>query len=143
RAPAPGPGGCSAPRDRCPLAAAQWRARCPWRARPPPAGRRTGRARAVRDRGFPRRRSTRTWPRPLGQPALAPAVKLGVAKALAAAAGDAEVELLDVLVAGQVGRAPIEHHAPVLQDVAVVGVAQRDVGVLLGQQEADPLALVE
>jgi hypothetical protein len=37
----------------------------------------------------------------------------------------------------------VHHDAAVLQDVAVVGVAQRHVGVLLGQQEGDALALVQ
>src|SRR3546814_8138598 len=76
-------------------------------------------------------------------PALAAPVELVVAKALALAAGNAQIELLDVFVEPQVGRRAVHHDAAVFQDVAVVGIAQRNVGVLLGQQETDPLALVQ
>src|ERR1700730_16553248 len=77
------------------------------------------------------------------QPALAALVVLDVAVALAAAGGDAEIELLDVLVGAQCRGVAVEHDATVLQDVAVIGVAQRDVGVLLGEQEADALVAGE
>src|SRR5512147_998571 len=69
------------------------------------------------------------------EPALAAAVGLDVAEALAAAGGKAEVELLDVLVLGERAALAVHHHAPVLQDVAVARVAQRDVGVLLRDLE--------
>src|SRR6266851_5784350 len=78
-----------------------------------------------------------------GEPALAPAVMLDVAIALAAAGGEAEIELLDVLVGAQAGRRAVEHDAAVLEDVAVIGVAQRDVGVLLGEEEAHPGVAVQ
>src|SRR5216684_8690149 len=77
------------------------------------------------------------------QPPLAPAVVLDVAERAAAFAADAEIEFLDVLVFAQRRGVAVEHHAAVLQDVAVMGVAQRHVGVLLGQQDRDLLALVE
>src|SRR3977135_2801304 len=77
------------------------------------------------------------------QPALAPAVVLDVAERAAALAADAEIELLHVLVFAQARGGAVEHHPAVLQDVAVMGVAQRHVGVLFGQQDRDPLALVE
>src|SRR4051812_22997488 len=70
-----------------------------------------------------------------GQPALAALVALDVPEALALAAADAEVELLDVFVGREVGRRAVHHDAAALQDVAVVGVLQGHVGVLLGQQE--------
>jgi hypothetical protein len=71
---------------------------------------------------------------------IAPSVVLDVAERAAALAADAEVEFLDVLVLAQGSGLAVEHHAAVLQDVAVMGVAQRDVGVLLGQQDRDLLA---
>src|SRR6266550_9009047 len=77
------------------------------------------------------------------QPPLAPAVVLDVAERTAAFAADAEIEFLDVLVLAQRGGVAVEHDAAVLQDVAVMGKAQRHVGVLLGQQDRDLLALVE
>src|SRR2546423_1791430 len=77
------------------------------------------------------------------QPALATPVMLGFPEALAPAAGDAEVELLHVLVIGEALRASLEHHAAILEDVAEVGEAQRDHGVLLGRQEAHLLRGVE
>src|SRR5471032_167851 len=85
----------------------------------------------------------RCCPLSSSQPAFAAAVKLHVAEALAAGAGNAEVELLDVFVAGQFGGRAFHHHAAVLQDVAEVRVAQRDAGVLLGQQEGDVLLAVQ
>src|SRR5436190_4260970 len=77
------------------------------------------------------------------QPTLAPPVGLHVAEAPAARGGEAEVELLYVLVLRQALRLAIHHDASVLEDVTVVGVAQRDVGVLLGEKEAHPLLAVE
>src|SRR5579885_1896332 len=79
----------------------------------------------------------------LGEPALAPAVMLHVAIALAAGGGEAEIELLHILVGAERRGAAIHDHAAVLEDVAVIGVAQRDVGVLLGEQEAHPSVAIE
>lgn len=59
----------------------------------------------------------------LRQPALAPAVVLGVAEAPATAPARAEIELLDVLVVGQRAGFAVHHHAPVLEDVSVTSVA--------------------
>src|SRR6185436_708086 len=58
------------------------------------------------------------------QPALAPLVGLHVAEALALGAADAEVEFLHVLVLAQRLGIAVHHHAAVLQDVAVAGIAQ-------------------
>src|SRR6187455_1553696 len=66
------------------------------------------------------------------QPAFPPPVVLGLAEALAPAAGDAEVELLHVLVLAERGGRALHHHAAVLEDVAEVREAQRDHRVLLG-----------
>ena len=66
------------------------------------------------------------------QPTLAPLVMLHVAERLALALGDAEVELLDVLVLAQRLGLAVHHDAAVLQDVAVAGILERHVGVLLG-----------
>src|SRR6478735_8243317 len=69
------------------------------------------------------------------QPALAAAVVLHVAEASPAARGQSQVELLDVLVGPERLGLAIHHHAAVLEDVAVVGIAQRDGGVLLREEE--------
>src|SRR5579883_414531 len=70
-----------------------------------------------------------------GEPALAPAVMLDLAVAFAPGGGKAEIELLHILVAAQGLRRAIHDDAAVLEDVAIIGIAQRDVGVLLGEQE--------
>ena len=49
---------------------------------------------------------------------------------------------LDSLCARLAGL-PIHHDAAVFEDVAIVGVAQRDIGVLLGKQEADTFSLIQ
>src|SRR3990172_7434152 len=68
-------------------------------------------------------------------PAPAPAVLLDLAVAAAALAAAAEIELADVLVAAQpLGRA-VEDDAAVLDHVAVVGHVERDLGVLLDEQD--------
>src|SRR5688500_13169609 len=85
--------------------------------------------------GSPADRSTRPSS---SEPTLSPAVGLHVAKAAAPARRIAEVKLLHVLVVGERFAFTVHHHAPVLEDVAVIGIAQRDVGVLLGEQEAHP-----
>src|SRR5262249_44820157 len=96
-------------------------------------------------RGFPARRRTRTWRYPgrSGEPALAALVVLGVAERFALALGDAEVELLDVLVLAQRLGVAVHDDAAVLEDVAVARVFERHVGVLLGEQERDAFLLVE
>src|SRR5262249_37305931 len=81
--------------------------------------------------------------RPSGEPALAAPVMLHVAVALAAAGGEAEVEFLHVVIGAQTVRRPVHDDAAVLQDVAVIGVAERDVGVLLGEEEAHLALAVE
>src|SRR5215469_15708182 len=77
------------------------------------------------------------------QPAFAPAVMLHLAIALAAGCREPEIEFLDVFVGAQIGGGAIHHHTAVFEDVAVIGVAERDVGVLFGDQEADLFGLVE
>src|SRR5712692_8206826 len=74
----------------------------------------------------------------LRQPALAAAVEFDLAVAFAARGGEAEVEFLDVLVLAQRGGGAVHHDAAVFEDVAIAGVTQRDVGVLLGDEKADP-----
>src|SRR5690606_1792855 len=69
------------------------------------------------------------------KPAFAALVALYITEALAVRAAHAEVELLHILVLAQALGLAVHHDAAVLQDVAVVGVAQRHVGVLLGQEE--------
>ncbi|KAI1691008.1 hypothetical protein DdX_22163 [Ditylenchus destructor] len=77
------------------------------------------------------------------QPPLAALVALDVAEALAIRAADTEIELLHVLVLAQALRLAVHDDAAVLQDVAIGGVAQRHVGVLLGQKEGDFFLAVE
>src|SRR5262245_13706622 len=108
--------------------------RASWRARPTWAARASAPPRATWVCASRGDRSTRASLS--SEPALSAAVGLDVAEALAASGGEAEVELLDVLVIGERLALAVHHHPAVLQDVAVVCVAQRDVGVLLGEQEA-------
>src|SRR6266705_5398998 len=68
----------------------------------------------------------------LRKPALAATIVLGVAERLASPARDAEVEFLHVLIVGERLGLAVEHHAAVLENVAVARVAERHVGVLLG-----------
>src|SRR5450755_2029957 len=77
------------------------------------------------------------------EPALAAAVVLHVAKAFPPTARQPEVELLDVLVSRQLGRCAVHHHAAILENVSVVGEAQRDIGVLFRKQKAHLLVLVQ
>ena len=51
---------------------------------------------------------------------------------------DAEIELLDVGILAQLAGSAVEHHATILEDISVVGITQRNIGVLLGQQEGTP-----
>src|SRR5438094_5493416 len=77
------------------------------------------------------------------KPPLPAAVVLHVLEAPSGARGDAEIELLDVLVRCELGGGTVHDHAAVLEDVAVIGVAQRDVGVLLREQKTHLLLLIE
>src|SRR5688572_733868 len=77
------------------------------------------------------------------KPAFSSPVGLDVAEAFAAARREPQVELLHVLVLGELLAGAVHHHAAVLEDVAVVGVAQRDVGVLFGEQEAHAFLAVQ
>src|SRR6516164_4263624 len=94
-------------------------------------------------------RSHAVWHRPnlrttrLRQPALAPPVMLALAERFAPALGHAEIELLDVLVLAQCLGLAVEHHAAVLQHIAVTRVLQRHAGILLREQERHRLLGVE
>jgi hypothetical protein len=50
-------------------------------------------------------------------------------------AAPAEVQRLDVVVAGQLRGRALEHDAPALEDAAVVRDREREVGVLLDEQQ--------
>ena len=56
---------------------------------------------------------------------------------------DAEIELLDVGILAQLAGSAVEHHATIFKNIAMVGITQRNIGVLLGQQEGNSLILVE
>src|SRR5438445_104536 len=84
-----------------------------------------------------------TLPDRSGEPAFAAFVVLGVAERLPLAFGDTEIEFLHVLVLAQRLGGTVHHDAAVLEDVAVTGVLERHVGVLLGEQEGYGLLLVE
>src|SRR5690606_14341780 len=78
------------------------------------------------------------------KPALATFVVLNVPKALALPRqAHAEVECLDVLVLAHLGAGAFEHDAPVLEHVAVVGDGQRHLGVLLDDEEGQPLLVAQ
>src|SRR5690606_10519631 len=77
------------------------------------------------------------------QPALAASVGLHVAEGTPSLLGDPEIELAHILVLRELPGRAIHHDAAVLQNVTIVGILERHVGVLLGQQEAHPLLLVE
>jgi hypothetical protein len=51
--------------------------------------------------------------------------------------------VLDVLVVAQLLRLALEDDSPALHQVAVVGNAQRQAGILLDQQDRDPLLRVD
>src|SRR5687768_1444442 len=70
-------------------------------------------------------------------PAAAAAVLLDVAVAAPLPARAAEVELADVLVREELLRRAVEHDAAVLHDVGIVGGVERDLRVLLDQQDGD------
>src|SRR6187455_1928278 len=101
--------------------------------------------RSSRASGFNDSASARAMARSSGQPALAALVALHVAIALSLARGaaGAEVELAHVLVLAQGRRGAVHDDTAALQDVAVVGVAQRHVGVLLGEEEGDAFLEIE
>src|SRR6266545_3728226 len=92
------------------------------------------------DRGSRERRARANRSR---QPPLAASVVLHVAERLTPRRRQPEVELLHVLVLRELGRRAIHHDAAGLENVAVVGEAQRDVGVLLGQEEAHRLVAIQ
>src|SRR6516165_2906117 len=77
------------------------------------------------------------------QPALAPLVVLAFAERFALALGNAEVEFLDVLVLTESRRGSVEHDAAGFEDVAVTRVFERQVDILLGEQEGDAFAFIE
>src|SRR5260370_32304657 len=68
---------------------------------------------------------------------------LNVAKAFSAGRRQSEIELLDVFVLGEVPGGTVHHDAAVLEDVAIVGKTQRDIGILLRQQKAHALLLIQ
>src|SRR6266568_4085928 len=70
-------------------------------------------------------------------PPPAPAILLDRAVASSLAAGLAEIELLDVLVALQARGVAVKHHAAVLQHIAVVRDLEGDRGALLHQHDGD------
>jgi hypothetical protein len=78
-----------------------------------------------------------------GKPALAALVVLDVLERAPPLAANTEIEFLHVLVLAQILGLAIHDDAAGFENVAVGGVAQRDVGVLLGQQERHALLLVE
>src|SRR5208282_1139096 len=96
----------------------------------------------VRNRPWARLRRTRVTRRSR-EPALASLIVLDVAIALPLLAGKPEIEFFDVLVLAKRRGGAVHHDPTVLENVAVVGVAKRDVGVLLGEEDANALALVE
>src|SRR5256885_11678170 len=111
-----------------------WRSQVPvsWRARSASAAQPSAPLPALWQSGSPACRNN-------SQPAFSAPIRFHVAEALAAAGGKAEIELLHVLVLGERGAFAVHHHAAVFEDVAVVGVLERDVGVLLGQKKAHVL----
>src|SRR6185295_20280665 len=68
-------------------------------------------------------------------PAPAAAVLLDVAVAPARSAGPAQVELADVLMREQACRRAVQHDAAVLHHVGVIGGVERDLRVLLDEQD--------
>src|SRR5262249_27089474 len=70
-------------------------------------------------------------------PSPAAAILLDLAVAAVLAADAAEIELLDVGMVAQALRAAVEHDAPVLHHVAVVGDGERHGRALLDDQHGD------
>src|SRR6266581_2212964 len=80
----------------------------------------------------------------LRQPALAPAVMLGVAVGFAGAGiVEPEIEFLDVGILPQAFGRAFEHDAAVFHDIAVVRDVERQGGVLLDEQHRELLLLLE
>src|SRR4051812_33140377 len=77
------------------------------------------------------------------QPSLPSLVALHLAKTFAVALGYAKIEFFHVLVLAQALRRAVHDDAAGFQDIAVGGVFQRHVGVLLGKQEGDALRSVQ
>src|SRR5262245_64255667 len=99
---------------------------------------------AVRRRWRIRPAAPRAKQRVSKRPAFAALVEFQILEALAAPGlAQAEVELAHVLVAAQLGGRALEDDAAVLHDVAVVGEAQRDLRVLLDEQERRLLLVVD
>src|SRR5437762_8019493 len=97
---------------------------------------------------LPRGRPPPRRARPAGarsrQPPLAPTVVLHVAIGLALAhPGQAEVELLDILVLADRLRVAVQHDPSALHHVAVLREAERDGRVLLGEQQRYALFAVQ
>src|SRR5205823_13963723 len=86
------------------------------------------------------RRRLSTW---LREPALSSTIVFHIAKRLASGAREAEIEFFHVLVLRELGCGAIHDHAPVFQDISIVGEAQRDIGVLLGEKEAHLFLLIQ
>src|SRR5450756_1362288 len=101
-----------------------------WRARRSLAAARIAPARVASGRGFRGRRNAYQPSAKLRQPAFAPAVMLAVAEGFAPAFGNAEIELLHVLVLGQRLGVAVHHHPAVLENVAVAREPQRHMGIL-------------
>src|SRR2546430_4118989 len=86
----------------------------------------------------PPKRSVRRSTARSAIPSPAAAILLDGAVAPALAAGVAEIEFLDVRVAPEPRAVAVEHDAPVLHDVAVIGNVERDRGALLDHQDRHP-----
>src|SRR5579871_5705331 len=61
----------------------------------------------------------------------------------ALARGYAEIKLLHVLVGFERSGVPVEHHAPGFENIAVLRIAKRYIGILLGDENAQALLAVE
>src|SRR5262245_22948923 len=81
---------------------------------------------------------------PLAQPAFAALVVLDVPVGLPGPdLGQPEVELLDIRVVAELVRGAVEHDAPALHHVAVVGDAEVEGSVLLDEEHGELLLAVE
>src|SRR5574337_993012 len=77
------------------------------------------------------------------EPALAALITLDVLERAPVLARDAEIEFAHVLVVPEGSRRAVEHVPPSIEDVAETRVAERNRGVLLGEQKRDAFALVK
>ena len=55
----------------------------------------------------------------------------------------AEIRLLNIVIIRQAARLPLQNRDALLQDVPLVGDLQRHAGILLHQQDGDPLLLID